>query len=169
MIFHVLFKAGALLSFLLCNLFSSNFVLNFVVVMMFVVMDFWTTKNVSGKSSILDLSWAVHYDSLGHTFCNNMLFGFRSSACWFAMVESNWWRRQKQMDVWIKAGNDHISFSTFVSGRLLLTKYQDQHGCAHCTRMLFEKLFNVCFSWRMTRSVFWTHLPITHQTWSNIL
>lgn len=47
--FHLSFKALALLSYLLGSLLSLGFVINFIIVIILLAMDFWTTKNVSGK------------------------------------------------------------------------------------------------------------------------
>ena len=44
--FHVAFKAGALLVYLTCEWFESDFVLNFVTVILLLAADFWTTSNV---------------------------------------------------------------------------------------------------------------------------
>ncbi|RNF27072.1 protein FAM18B1 [Trypanosoma conorhini] len=48
-LFHLAFKAGALLTFILGSLFSSSYVTVFVVTILFLAADFWTTKNVSGR------------------------------------------------------------------------------------------------------------------------
>eukprot|EP00462_Mataza_sp_D1_P011146 CAMPEP_0175155348 /NCGR_PEP_ID=MMETSP0087-20121206/20921_1 /TAXON_ID=136419 /ORGANISM="Unknown Unknown, Strain D1" /LENGTH=168 /DNA_ID=CAMNT_0016442485 /DNA_START=34 /DNA_END=540 /DNA_ORIENTATION=- len=54
--FHVLFKAAAVLGYLFCSLFSDNFVLVFVFVVLMLAFDFWTTKNVSGRL-LVGLRW----------------------------------------------------------------------------------------------------------------
>mmetsp|Transcript_3823 Transcript_3823/g.13790 ORF Transcript_3823/g.13790 Transcript_3823/m.13790 type:complete len:172 (-) Transcript_3823:632-1147(-) len=53
---HVLFKTGALLTYLFCEFFSDNFVVNFVVLSLFLACDFWTVKNVSGRF-LVGLRW----------------------------------------------------------------------------------------------------------------
>ncbi len=47
--FHMLFRTAAVVTYLFCTLFSDNFVTNFIVVVMFLSLDFWTVKNVSGR------------------------------------------------------------------------------------------------------------------------
>mmetsp|Transcript_13568 Transcript_13568/g.30962 ORF Transcript_13568/g.30962 Transcript_13568/m.30962 type:complete len:174 (-) Transcript_13568:820-1341(-) len=53
---HVLFKVAALLTYILCEWFSENFVVNFVLVTCLVACDFWTVKNVSGRM-LVGLRW----------------------------------------------------------------------------------------------------------------
>lgn len=48
--FHLSFKLLAFISYLLGNLLSVGFVINFIIVIVLLAMDFWTTKNVSGQS-----------------------------------------------------------------------------------------------------------------------
>ena len=54
--FHLLFRTGAVLSYLLCTFFSSSFVLNFIVIVLLLSFDFWTVKNVSGRL-LVGLRW----------------------------------------------------------------------------------------------------------------
>ena len=50
LLFHVLFKALALLSFILSGIvFRGSYVVTFVVVTILSALDFWTVKNVSGR------------------------------------------------------------------------------------------------------------------------
>jgi hypothetical protein len=53
---HVLFKTGAILFYILCEWFTDNFVVNFVVVCILLACDFWTVKNVSGRL-LVGLRW----------------------------------------------------------------------------------------------------------------
>eukprot|EP00213_Chloropicon_mariensis_P003157 CAMPEP_0197471150 /NCGR_PEP_ID=MMETSP1309-20131121/2032_1 /TAXON_ID=464262 /ORGANISM="Genus nov. species nov., Strain RCC998" /LENGTH=170 /DNA_ID=CAMNT_0043008629 /DNA_START=72 /DNA_END=584 /DNA_ORIENTATION=- len=53
---HVLFKVAALLTYILCEWFSDNFVVNFVVTTILIACDFWTVKNVSGRF-LVGLRW----------------------------------------------------------------------------------------------------------------
>jgi hypothetical protein len=48
-IFTLIFKAGAIVSFLFLNLFLNNDALTFIVVVIFSAFDFWFVKNVSGR------------------------------------------------------------------------------------------------------------------------
>lgn len=54
--FHALFKVLALLAYIFGNLFSSGFVFLFVVCVLFLSFDFWTTKNISGRL-LVGLRW----------------------------------------------------------------------------------------------------------------
>ncbi|KJE98116.1 hypothetical protein CAOG_08133 [Capsaspora owczarzaki ATCC 30864] len=54
--FHLLFRTGAVLAYLLCGFFSDNFVTNFIVIVMLLSLDFWTVKNVSGRI-LVGLRW----------------------------------------------------------------------------------------------------------------
>lgn len=55
-IFHVLFKVSAILSYLLLGLFTSSFVIHFVVTVTLLSFDFWTVKNVTGRL-LVGLRW----------------------------------------------------------------------------------------------------------------
>ena len=54
--FHLLFKLSALLVYLFGTLFTSNYVLIFVVCVLLISFDFWTTKNVTGRL-LVGLRW----------------------------------------------------------------------------------------------------------------
>eukprot|EP00124_Ichthyophonus_hoferi_P002208 Ihof_evm10s141 gene=Ihof_evmTU10s141 len=62
--FHFLFRTLAIVSYLLCNWFSDYFVLNFVVIVLFLSFDFWTVKNVSGRL-LVGLRWWNHVKNDG--------------------------------------------------------------------------------------------------------
>merc|ERR1719410_1317792 len=49
-------KVAALLTYILCEWFSDNFVVNFVVTTILIACDFWTVKNVSGRM-LVGLRW----------------------------------------------------------------------------------------------------------------
>mmetsp|Transcript_3051 Transcript_3051/g.4414 ORF Transcript_3051/g.4414 Transcript_3051/m.4414 type:complete len:181 (-) Transcript_3051:422-964(-) len=53
-IFHVLFKGIAMLWYITCG--KSNFVINFVVIVLLLAFDFWTVKNVTGRI-LVGLRW----------------------------------------------------------------------------------------------------------------
>ncbi|XP_005092872.1 Golgi apparatus membrane protein TVP23 homolog B [Aplysia californica] len=65
-LFHVLFRGLALLAYLLCGLFSSSFITNFVVVVILLCMDFWTVKNVTGRL-LVGLRWWNYVDEQGES------------------------------------------------------------------------------------------------------
>ena len=46
---HVAFKVAALIVYITCEWFNSDFVLNFVLCVLLLAADFWVCKNVSGR------------------------------------------------------------------------------------------------------------------------
>ncbi|KAL4239486.1 Golgi apparatus membrane protein TVP23 B [Mactra antiquata] len=64
--FHLLFRVGALLAYLLCGWFSDSFITNFVVIILLLSMDFWTVKNISGRL-LVGLRWWNYIDEEGHS------------------------------------------------------------------------------------------------------
>ncbi|CAL1541038.1 unnamed protein product [Lymnaea stagnalis] len=62
--FHIFFRAAALIAYLLCGLFSSSFITNFVVIILLLCMDFWTVKNVTGRL-LVGLRWWNYVDEKG--------------------------------------------------------------------------------------------------------
>ncbi|KAI8796675.1 Golgi apparatus membrane protein TVP23 B [Biomphalaria glabrata] len=62
--FHLFFRASALIAYLLCGLFSSSFITNFVVIILLLCMDFWTVKNISGRL-LVGLRWWNYVDENG--------------------------------------------------------------------------------------------------------
>jgi len=55
-IFHLVWKVGALLTYLFGTLFISQWVVIFIVCITFLAFDFWTVKNVSGRLMV-GLRW----------------------------------------------------------------------------------------------------------------
>lgn len=55
-VFHVLFKIGAIVSYLILGLFTKSFVVQFVVTVTLLAFDFWTVKNVTGRL-LVGLRW----------------------------------------------------------------------------------------------------------------
>ena len=54
--FHVFFKAAALFTYLFCGFATSSFILSFILVVLFLVFDFWTVKNITGRLMV-GLRW----------------------------------------------------------------------------------------------------------------
>jgi hypothetical protein len=54
--FTLLFKIGAIVSFLFLNIFLSNEALTFIIVVILSAFDFWFVKNVSGRM-LVGLRW----------------------------------------------------------------------------------------------------------------
>ena len=55
-IWHMLFKAAALVSYFLLNLFIDNYVMTFISVILLSAFDFWVVKNISGRI-LVGLRW----------------------------------------------------------------------------------------------------------------
>ncbi|XP_025093744.1 Golgi apparatus membrane protein TVP23 homolog B-like [Pomacea canaliculata] len=62
--FHIFFRVLALLAYILCEYFSSSFITNFVVIILFLCMDFWTVKNITGRL-LVSLRWWNYVDDKG--------------------------------------------------------------------------------------------------------
>ncbi|KAG0292876.1 Golgi apparatus membrane protein TVP23 A [Linnemannia gamsii] len=56
LIFHFLFRIGAICTYFFGTWFTDNFVLIFVLCVLMLVFDFWTVKNVSGRL-LVGLRW----------------------------------------------------------------------------------------------------------------
>jgi hypothetical protein len=56
LVFHLLFKSLALFQYIFANWFTSNFVLVFVMEVVWISFDFWTVKNVTGRL-LVGLRW----------------------------------------------------------------------------------------------------------------
>ncbi|KAL1925332.1 uncharacterized protein VTP21DRAFT_215 [Calcarisporiella thermophila] len=67
LIFHLLFRTAALLTYLFGTIFTSNFILIFVCIVLLLAFDFWTVKNVSGRL-LVGLRWwnEVREDGTSH-------------------------------------------------------------------------------------------------------
>jgi hypothetical protein len=59
--FTLLFKAVAIVSFLVLNLFMNNEALVFIIVVIFSAFDFWFVKNVSGRYKNIVLNLFLEY------------------------------------------------------------------------------------------------------------
>jgi len=54
--FHIFFKAAGVLIYLLCSIFTKDFVIVFILITLTVAFDFWTVKNVTGRLMV-GLRW----------------------------------------------------------------------------------------------------------------
>ena len=63
--FHVIFKGGALISFLFLNAFLGQEILSFVVITLFAAIDFWVVQNVTGRL-LVNLRWWSEIDEFGN-------------------------------------------------------------------------------------------------------
>ncbi|EPB84960.1 hypothetical protein HMPREF1544_08238 [Mucor circinelloides 1006PhL] len=68
--FFLAFRTSALLTYLLGSFFSNNFTLIFVLVILLLAFDFWTTKNVSGRL-LVGLRW---WNEIQHDGSNKWVF-----------------------------------------------------------------------------------------------
>jgi hypothetical protein len=63
-LFHVLFKACSLVSFIFLNSICGDEIITFVCVVMFAAFDFWTVKNITGRL-LVQLRWWSEIDEMG--------------------------------------------------------------------------------------------------------
>jgi len=61
---HLVFRVLAILTYLLCGLFSSGFIVNFVAIIVLLSLDFWTVKNITGRL-LVGLRWWNYVDEDG--------------------------------------------------------------------------------------------------------
>lgn len=54
--FHLFFKVGAFLTYLLAGIFKTSFVTTFVICVLLLAFDFWTVKNITGRL-LVGLRW----------------------------------------------------------------------------------------------------------------
>jgi len=57
--FHLAFKIAAIVLYIVIKLFTDSFILSFIVIVLLLAADFWTTKNVTGRL-LVGLRW-WHY------------------------------------------------------------------------------------------------------------
>lgn len=62
--FHLFFRIMAILVYLLCELFSSSFIVCMVTIILLLSCDFWTVKNVTGRL-LVGLRWWNQVDEDG--------------------------------------------------------------------------------------------------------
>lgn len=62
--FHVAFRATAIVAYMFCSWFSDSFITSFVVIVIFLSMDFWTVKNITGRLMV-GLRWWNYVDDDG--------------------------------------------------------------------------------------------------------
>eukprot|EP00897_Mesotaenium_endlicherianum_P007630 jgi/Mesen1/6896/ME000353S05921 len=63
-LFHVLFKSLAIAFYIVGGFVTDSFIINFVICMIFLALDFWTVKNVSGRI-LVGLRWWSETDDNG--------------------------------------------------------------------------------------------------------
>ncbi|XP_072497042.1 Golgi apparatus membrane protein TVP23 homolog C isoform X2 [Notamacropus eugenii] len=62
--FHLFFRIGAIIVYLLCELLSSSFIACMVTIILLLSCDFWTVKNITGRLMV-GLRWWNHIDDDG--------------------------------------------------------------------------------------------------------
>ena len=63
-LFHIGFRAAAILVYLFCGWFSDGFVTSFVFTVILLSLDFWTVKNITGLQLHIQLFSALHYNQI---------------------------------------------------------------------------------------------------------
>jgi len=63
-LFHLIFRVLSIITYLLCGLFNSGFIVNFVIIIILLSMDFWTVKNITGRL-LVGLRWWNYVDEDG--------------------------------------------------------------------------------------------------------
>ncbi|ODV98360.1 hypothetical protein PACTADRAFT_48139 [Pachysolen tannophilus NRRL Y-2460] len=66
LIFYLLFRIGSLLTYLLGLLFTNNFILEFILVLLLLAADFWNVKNISGRL-LVGLRWWNETNEIGES------------------------------------------------------------------------------------------------------
>lgn len=85
LIFHYLFRTLAITAYLLCSWFSSNFILNFVIITLLLAFDFWTVKNITGRL-LVGLRW---WNEIKADGSNHWVFESRTTTVGASKTGSN--------------------------------------------------------------------------------
>ncbi|ORY81875.1 hypothetical protein BCR37DRAFT_22575 [Protomyces lactucae-debilis] len=64
LVFFLAFRTGAILTYILGLIFTSNFILIFILIILLLAFDFWTVKNVAGRL-LVGLRWWNETDETG--------------------------------------------------------------------------------------------------------
>ncbi|XP_033827292.1 Golgi apparatus membrane protein TVP23 homolog B isoform X1 [Periophthalmus magnuspinnatus] len=64
--FHLFFRTSAILLYVMCDFFSSRFIVCMVSIILLLSCDFWTVKNVSGRL-LVGLRWWNQVDENGNS------------------------------------------------------------------------------------------------------
>ncbi|XP_063235697.1 uncharacterized Golgi apparatus membrane protein-like protein CG5021 isoform X2 [Bacillus rossius redtenbacheri] len=88
--FHIAFRVGAIIAYLLCGWFSDSFIASFVTVVLLLSMDFWTVKNISGRLMV-GLRWWNYVDDEGKSHWvfearKNKVNAYEAQIFWLALV-----------------------------------------------------------------------------------
>ena len=71
-VFHLLFKATGVLSYLFFGVFTNSQIVVFISVLLSACLDFWTTKNITGRL-LIGLRWWNAAELLPEDFDNNKM------------------------------------------------------------------------------------------------
>lgn len=63
---HPILQGAALTWYVICSLFTSSFILHFVICVVLIAFDFWTIKNVSGRR-LVGMRWWNETDQEGES------------------------------------------------------------------------------------------------------
>jgi len=100
--FHLFWKVTAVLVYILCGTFHTSYVVNFVVIVLLLTLDFWTTKNISGRL-LVGLRWWNETTDEGSNWRFETLeegqraINGKDSACF-------WWSLYAMPVVWMLLG-----------------------------------------------------------------
>ncbi|VDM61057.1 unnamed protein product [Angiostrongylus costaricensis] len=80
---HLAFKSAALAYYFLANWLSSSFIVQFLIILTLLSMDFWTVKNITGRL-LVGLRWWNFVDENGN---NHWKFESAKVRSWFLVLD----------------------------------------------------------------------------------
>lgn len=92
--FHLVFRCASIVAYLFCGWFSSSFIASFVLIVLFLSMDFWAVKNVTGRL-LVGLRWWNYVDEDGQSHwvfesrkgsAKNKITAVESKIFWLSLV-----------------------------------------------------------------------------------
>lgn len=123
--FHVGLKVAAIASYLLLGIFTSSFVVQFVVTVTLLAVDFWAVKNVSGRL-LVGLRWWNEIDEDGTT--QSWRFESVADRAQLNTTDSRifWWTLYIAPLLWILLGvvsllKFHVSYLIIVAIAVILS------------------------------------------------
>ncbi|XP_015116840.1 uncharacterized Golgi apparatus membrane protein-like protein CG5021 isoform X2 [Diachasma alloeum] len=88
--FHLAFRTTAIVTYVLCGMFSDSFIASFVAIILLLSMDFWTVKNITGRLMV-GLRWWNYVDDNGKSHWvfesrKNRINASESRIFWLALI-----------------------------------------------------------------------------------
>jgi hypothetical protein len=142
---HIAVKVAAIASYLLLGIFTSSFVVQFVVTVTLLAVDFWTVKNVSGRL-LVGLRWWNEVGDDGTT----QTWRFESLADRSQLNEIDgrifWWTMYANPLVWVLLGvvcllKFNVSYLVIVAIALVLSA-ANLIGYYKCSKDATEQMRN---------------------------